>query len=116
MDYSTFLRLRDELNFRMPDASRVWRWEYDLFTFCRTSPSLFPLIGTLVPDAHWTTVAQDRELWQSLEGEFVHYHTVNPRSKQIALEDWYLGEELFGRPHIPEEVYDLPLPYHRPWP
>ena len=78
----------------------MWRWESPVFSFCQTHAWIQSLIGTLFPNNHWHTLAQDREFWQALEQDFVRLHAVHPRSEQIALEDDH-GGALLALPGFP---------------
>ena len=75
----------------MPDTKRVWRWEQAVYDYCAKCPWANALVGTLFPDNHWPTLAQDREVWHAMEEAFVRLHACRPRSEQDAIEDWYGG-------------------------
>ena len=115
LDYATFLENRRLFNFRMPDTRRVWRWEMPVYDCCAKCPWANSLVGTLFPNNHWPTFAQDREVWQALEEAFVRSHAVNPRSAQAALEDWY-GGALLGIPgfnQLEDDAEDMELRVHQ---
>ena len=73
--------------FRLPDRTRVWRWEQAVTDFCQNSPLISEFVGVLLPDNLWHTVAQDKQLWKSCEQPFVWSMVVRPRGNTLSVEN-----------------------------
>ena len=63
------------------------------FDFCATSPVISELVGVVIPDNLWLSVAQDRVLWKSCEQSFIWSHVVRPRGDPLSVDDGVVSPE-----------------------